>query len=271
MSTSLRGRRVSASSFIGSTLILLAGCGAIGPLQGNGPTSFTVCIEGVQGAVNVTEAAISAGVWLVHTQSTPIFSLDGQNTDFGLLDIAINGDPTPPTPGRPIAEVLEDFEDVLLSGVFEELSEFDCSGGTANESYRITFDAPTDADAAFSFVARLQIAEFDEMNWFLAPDPEGISLFGDGGIAGQTDITGFIKVWETRPNDSGEGFDVGEVDPQSAPMIADVLHVTLTANPGATVVDQVGGAVLDELLAGFVCDAFLLPIEICRAGLSGGF
>ena len=230
-------------------------------LDATGPTSFRLRIENVSEEGTVTTVPLAPGVWVVHTDDDPLFTVGEADRGEGLEGLAedgANGDLADALADRtgltgPIAPGVYAVH-AVPSGLFaagsasssglEALAEDgDPSGlagavdGAAGISVSGAFDTPVGAAGAapafpgeeyeFTVTAvpgdRLSFATmFVQSNdLFFAPSDGGIDLF-PGGSALSGDVTGMVLLWDAGTEvNEAPGFGLNQAPRQAGPDTGD--------------------------------------------------
>ena len=151
------------------------------------PVTFYGWIENVgpDEAVAGQPVPFSPGVWAVHTEIDPLFTVGTMDRGLGLEGIAEDGDPTA------LAEALETAEGVRFSGAFNTPFGADEPGPLfPGQMYPFTFQAyPGD----YLSLATMFVQSND---LFYAPDGNGIALFDDEDNPRRANITRYLALWD---------------------------------------------------------------------------
>ena len=255
-------------------VITVCGCG----LNGDGTTTFLVRIENVSEEDTLqpsdgSEQAVplSPGVWVVHSQSAPLFDEGQADRGDGLEALAEDGDPA-------VGSIFTaTYADALAAqGGVESASVFEIpTDGTDG--------APIGAGQAFEFEIQAVPGEsltFATMfvpsnDLFFAPDEAGIALFDDAGVAISGDVTDQVLLWDVgtevneepgvgpnqvqRQENANTGEDEnGEVGPVDDgfdyPEVGDVISVTITVTDSG-VVSGIFADLLNTIIGGYINDS----------------
>jgi len=204
------------------------------------PTQFTVTIENISGSASFT-TPIAPGVYAVHTNANPLFTMGSPDAGQGLEALAEDGDPTG------LNTALGSVAGVRAHRAFNTPI-----GATApapagpGESYSFTFSALPGSALSFATM-------FVQSNdLFYAPTGAGIPLFTAAGTPMTGDVTSMVFLWDagTEINQTpGVGADqaprqsavnTGAADPDNTvrlntdtsityPAVNTVLRVTITS------------------------------------------
>lgn len=261
----IRSRERASHSFkfiLAAWLALAVTIGGCGLTESDGRVTFLIRVANVSTDETLMlpdgmprSVPLSPGIWVVHDDQAVLFEANEPDRGQGLESIAEDGDPSPATVFRPLAEVVLDQDGVTSAGVF---------------------DTPVDAEAAaligpeeayeFRVMARegerlTLVTKFIPSNdLFFAPVESGIELFEEGRpVSG--DRTEAFVLWDlgtevneppgagpnqadrqpepnTGPDENGTvrlGAESG--DGFTYPAVADVLSVTITPVPEPSPVD----------------------------------
>ncbi len=197
-------------------LLFLAGCARKPMVEDSMPmsdsmmekTSFTVHIEDVStpNTLQTSEGGkpvpLSPGAYAVYQGASPVFSMGEEARGNGLEEIAEDGMP------MKMAGALKSMSDVAQSGVFNTpAGKAEPAPLMPGDAYDFTIEAaPGD---------RLTLVTmFVQSNdLFIAPDAQGIALFGADGQPTSGDVTTRLMIWDA-------GTEVNEepgVGPNSKP------------------------------------------------------
>ena len=234
-----------------------AGCGLtnIADTGADAGTTFTIRIENVSDEETLTAGGdstqavpLSPGVWVVHDQPAPLFTVEESDRGDGLEALAEDGDPSPSI-FQSFAAVLAEQDGVESSGVFSVPSgETDSAPIAPGEAYEFEITASPGESLSF---ATMFVPSND---LFFAFGEDGIALFDEAGTPISGDVTDQVILWDagTEVNqqpgagpdqperqevaDTGEDEDgvVAQVNDRFLyPDVADVIYVTITPEPGA--------------------------------------
>ncbi len=245
--------RISFSLIVG--LLVIAGCARKPAMEDSsgmegsmmGKTSFTVHIEDVSTMTTLQTSEggkpvpLSPGVYAVYRGASPVFSMGEQARGNGLEEIAEDGMP------MKMAGALAGMSGVEQSGVFNSPTGMSEPGPLMpGDAYDFSIEAaPGDRLALVTMFVQSN-------DLFIAPDAQGIALFGPDGRPASGDVTAQLQLWDagtevneepgvgpnSKPKQAGPNTGPAEdapVRPISAvsdgytyPPVARVVRVTLT-------------------------------------------
>lgn len=147
---------------------------------------FEITIANVSGDATLT-TPVSPGVYATHGAGFSLFT-DGQaDRGEGLARIAEDGNPAT------LAAALEARAELLSKGVFDTPDGADAKG-PARPGDTFTFRVRASAASPNVSFATMYGQSND---WFFAPGPEGIPLFGsDGQALPERDVSDLVHVWD---------------------------------------------------------------------------
>ena len=151
------------------------------------PVTFYAWIEniGADDAVGGAPSVLSPGVWAVHTEADPLFTVGTQDRGLGLEAIAEDGDPSG------LATALETTDGVRFSGAFNTPAGASEPGPLPpGGMYPFTFEAYPGDYLSFATM-------FVQSNdLFYAPDGNGIALFDAEGNPRRANLTQYVELWD---------------------------------------------------------------------------
>jgi hypothetical protein len=172
-------------------------------------TQFKIRIENISTkdgftASNGTKWTLdfSPGVWLIHTQNAPLFSVGSKDRGLGVEAIAEDGDPTP------LAKSLQNQQEVRSSAVFNTAVGAAKVGGIRPGQI---FEFTVSATPGQRFSLDTMFGQSND--WFYAPDEAGIALFDAEGKPISGDVTSQILLW----NDGTEVDEEPGIGPNQGP------------------------------------------------------
>ena len=177
------------------------------------PVTFYAWIEniGADDAVGGAPSVLSPGVWAVHTEADPLFTVGTPDRGLGLEAIAEDGDPSG------LAAALETTDGVRFSGAFNTPAGASEPGPlTPGGMYPFTFQAYPGDYLSFATM-------FVQSNdLFYAPDGNGIALFDAEGNARRTNVTQYTQLWDAGTEVNEEpGVGANQAPRQSGPNTGD--------------------------------------------------
>jgi hypothetical protein len=154
-------------------------------------TKFKVRIENISTKDEFTSSNgmkwsldFSPGVWLVHKNDDPIFTMAQKDRGQGLEAIAEDGNP------MMLAKSLENQSGIQSRGIFNTpVGAIKPKGIRPGQVFEFTFNATPGEKLSLTTM-------FGQSNdWFYAPKGSGIALFDANGKAISGDITSQILLW----------------------------------------------------------------------------
>ncbi len=173
------------------------------------PVTFYAWIEnvGAEDAVAGGPVPLSPGVWVVHDEPAPLFTVGAPDRGLGLEGIAEDGDPSA------LAASLDGLDGILSSGAFNTPRGAEAPGPLMPGGiYPFTFEAyPGD----YLSLATMFVQSND---LFYAPDSNGIALFDDEGNPRRTNVTRYLQLWDAGTEVNEEpGTGANQAPRQSGP------------------------------------------------------
>jgi hypothetical protein len=222
-------------------LVFLAGLAAADTMQ------FKVRIENIsqpdilKSSTGASASlAFSPGVYVLHTQSGPVFMLGRVDNGMGLESQSEDGDPTM------LSKSLNGKKGIISVGVFNTpVGKSDPGPIRPGDAYEFTFDVEKNSKTKLTIV--MMWGQSNDL--FYAPGPNGISLLDKKGNPVTGEITSQFQLMDAGtevnqepgfgpdqgPRQSGpntgpaEKKPVGPVkDQYTYPEISKVLHITIT-------------------------------------------
>ncbi len=211
-------------------------------------TTFTVRIENVSTAATLklsngqtAPAPNAPGLWVVHTEPEPLFTVGARDRGKGLEALAEDGNPAV------LAGAVQHQRGIVASGTFL-IPAGDAMPGPATPGKAFEFSFTAEPGQKLTFASM-----FGQSNdLFFAPDDHGIRLFDSKGDVMSGDITSLIYLWDAgtevnqepglgadqAPRQKGPNTGASEPRPvqlvkdvkdgYTYPKVAEVLRVTVT-------------------------------------------
>jgi 6-phosphogluconolactonase (cycloisomerase 2 family) len=153
---------------------------------GDAPTTFTVRIENIS-EQSALPQPLSPGVWAVHSDPAPFFTVGEPDRGDGLAAIAEDGNPAP------LGAALTSQTGITTSGIFNTPVGAESPGPLLpGNTYEFTFT--TTSDAPYLSLASMLVETNDV---FFGPGEAGIALFDDqGNPLPARDITEELPFWD---------------------------------------------------------------------------
>lgn len=164
--------------------------GADASTPGDGESrEFEITIENVSGGATLT-TPVSPGVYATHAAGVSLFDVGQTDRGEGLARIAEDGNPAT------LAASLDTRTELLSKGVFDTPEGADATGPArpARPGDKYTFRVRASAASPNLSFATMYGQSND---WFFAPGPEGLPLFGgDGQALPERDVSDLVYVWD---------------------------------------------------------------------------
>ncbi|MCP3998697.1 MAG: hypothetical protein GY722_27045 [bacterium] len=184
------------------------------------PTTFTVTITNTSEGADL-ETPIAPGAFIVHTSMETLFGEGIADRGEGLESLAEDGNPST------LVTSLGALPTVSTASTFA-IPDGATEPGPAlpGSSYSFTFEAVHGDYLSFATM-------FVQSNdWFLAPSPNGISLFTDDTPL-QGDITALVSLWDAGTEvDETPGQGENQAPRQEAPNTGDTQGAAIAAVDG---------------------------------------
>jgi hypothetical protein len=212
------------------------------------PATFTLRVENISSADGQLASdgsrwpfAVSPGLWVVHTEKSPLFRADVVDAGKGLEAQAEDGNPTM------LAASVENMKGVKSHGIFN-MPEGASEPGPVGPGHAFAFEFRASAGDRLSFA--FMFGQSNDL--FYSPDGNGIALFDANGQPVQGDLTAQVILWDAgtevnqepgigntqAPRQSGPNTGTAENgkvrrvnDGFTYPATANVLRIRLMAQP----------------------------------------